>query len=252
MKELIIAARQRLDADPERRQAPTNLLEALLTETDETGKPFSDEVLLGNAVQILVAGEDTTAATLAWTVHVLCEHPDAVAALRDELGQVLGEHAIPTDVDMAGRLTQVDAVVQETLRLRSVSPLVFLESNKDVVLNGVAVPRGTWIIVLTRHAALSASHFESPLEFLPQRWLERTRAARDVSQRASIPFGAGTRVCPGRSLAMLEMRAALAMLYTSFDVERVGRAERVDERYAFIVEPVALEVKLRPRVRSTA
>jgi cytochrome P450 len=99
-----------------------------------------------------------------------------------------------------------------------------------------------------RHAAPSPLHFERPKEFLPDRWHARAREARDPSQRVSIPFGSGARVCPGRSLAMLEMRAAMALLYANFDVERVGAAERVGERYAFIVEPVALAVKLRPRL----
>lgn len=252
VNELIAATRQRLDADPERRQTPTNLLEALLTETDEEGRPFSDELILGNAMQILVAGNDTTAATLAWAVHLMCEHPEAVAALREQVDQVLGAKPFPDSVEAANLMTRVDAIVHETLRLRSVSPLVFLESNKDVVMNGVAVPRGTWIIVLTRHAAMSSTNFERPRDFLPERWQERARDVRDASQRVSIPFGSGARVCPGRALAMLEMRAALAMLYAGFDIERVGAAERVGEHYMFIVEPVALEVKLRPRARRSA
>lgn len=118
------------------------------------------------------------------------------------------------------------------------------------MLNGVAVPRGTWIIVLTRHAAMSPVHFERPKEFLPERWQDRAREARDASQRVSIPFGSGARACArGAGLAMLEMRAALAMLYASFDIERVGAPDRVGEHYMFIVEPVALQVKLRPRQR---
>lgn len=252
LKALIAATRARLDAEPERRETPTNLLEALLTETDEEGRPFSDELILGNAMQILVAGNDTTAATLAWAVHLMCEHPDAVAALREQVDQVLGARPFPDNVQAANLLTRVDAIVHETLRLKSVSPLVFLESNNDVMLNGVAVPRGTWIIVLTRHAAMSPAHFESPKAFLPERWLDRAPGARDASQRVSIPFGSGSRVCPGRSLAMLEVRAALALLYGGFDIERVGPAERVGERYMFIVEPVALQVKLRPRARRSA
>lgn len=244
LQKLIAATRARLDADPLRRESPANLLEALLTERDEQGRPLSDELIVGNALQILVAGEDTTAATLAWVVHLLCEHPDAVATLRDELHRVLGANPFPTDVEMAGRLSKIDAIVQEVLRMRSVTPLVLLETNKDVMLDGLALPRGTWVIILTRPAGLDAAHFERPLEFLPERWQSR---AGDEVRRASIPFGSGARICPGRSLAMLEMRAALAMLYAGFDVERVGSAELVGERFAFIVEPVALQVKLRLR-----
>jgi cytochrome P450 len=254
LMDLIATTRQRLEADPARRQAPANLLEALLIEPDEQGRPLSDELILGNALQVLLAGEDTTAATLAWTVHLLCEHPEAVAALREELHRVLGANPFPTDAEMAGQLSQLDAIVHETLRIRSVTPLVLLESNKDVVVDGVAVPAGTWVVLLTRFPALEAAHFERPLEFLPERWRDRARDGSDAgeaSQRASSPFGGGPRICPGRALALLEMRVALAMLYSGFDVERVGSADRVGERFAFIVEPVALQVKLRPRARTS-
>jgi cytochrome P450 len=252
LEELIAATRLRLETQSEQPQAPTNLLEALLLETDEQGRPMSDELILGNALQVLLAGEDTTAATLAWAVHLMCEQPEAVARLREELDRVLGAHAFPTDPEMAGRLSQIDTIVHETMRLRSVTPLMLLQSNKDVVVNGVAIPGGTWIILLMRYPALEAAHFERPLDFLPRRWEGGSGQASDAadgSERACCPFGGGARICPGRTLAMLEMRAALATLYSSFDVERVGSADQVGERFAFIVEPVSLQVKLRPRAR---
>ncbi|HVZ33650.1 MAG TPA: cytochrome P450, partial [Polyangiaceae bacterium] len=81
------------------------------------------------------------------------------------------------------------------------------------------------------------------LEFRPERWLPRA----SESLQASIPFGSGARVCPGRALALLEARVALAMLYRNFDVQRVGAATEVGERFAFILEPVGVRVKLRRR-----
>ena len=62
-----------------------------------------------------------------------------------------------------------------------------------------------------------------------------------------LPFGSGPRICPGRALAMLEMRVVLATLYASFDVERVGAKEAVRERYSFTVGPEGLRVRLRRR-----
>ena len=62
-----------------------------------------------------------------------------------------------------------------------------------------------------------------------------------------IPFGSGPRMCPGRSLAFLEMQVVLAMLYRNFEVERVGRAEDVEEVYAFAVYPRGIRVKLHRR-----
>ena len=72
---LLTAARARLEADPERAQKPSNFIEAMITAVDEDGKPFSDDVILSNLVTMLIAGEDTTAFTLAWAVHLLCDSP---------------------------------------------------------------------------------------------------------------------------------------------------------------------------------
>jgi len=248
LSRLIAEARQRLDAEPTRADKRSDLLSAMLLARDEAGQPFSDELILGNALQVLVAGQDTTAATLAWAVHLLCEQPDVVAWLREEVDAVVGSASVVESAEEAARLVRVDAVLQEALRLRSSSPVIFLESVTDVVLDGVSVPRGTWVLALTRVAALRDEHFARAQEFLPERWLDAAPVAESGS-RGHIPFGSGSRICPGRALALTEMRVALAMLYGNFDVQRVGPPEQVGERFAFIVEPTRLRVKLQPRVR---
>jgi cytochrome P450 len=247
MTGLIRGARQRLDEDPRGAEAPANLLEAMLATRDEAGQPFAEELMVGNALQILVAGEDTTASTLAWAVHHLCDRPDASLAVQEELDRALGGAAGPSDVETYNRLQQINGVVQESLRLRSVAPIVFLEANADVTLNGMVVPQGTWLIMLTRIAALSSAHFERPLEFRPERWLDSAAEPGVGKATTHMPFGSGPRICPGRALALLELRMALSMLYENFEVERVGRSEQVGERFLFIVEPTHLKVRLHPR-----
>ena len=62
-----------------------------------------------------------------------------------------------------------------------------------------------------------------------------------------MPFGSGPRICPGRSLALLEMKVLLAMLYHSFEVERIGSAAAVTEQFAFTMSPTGLKVRLIAR-----
>jgi cytochrome P450 len=193
---------------------------------------------------MLLAGEDTTAYTLAWAVHHLCDAPDAVARLRAEADALLGGEPAAREIETAHRLTFAGAVASETMRLRPVAPLLFLTANEDVVVADVAVPRGTWVGILTRPPAVDARHFADPERFRPERWLEHGAAPHEPG--ASIPFGSGPRICPGRSLALLEMKVLLAMLYGGFEVERAGGAE-VRERFAFTMAPVGLRVRLRRR-----
>ena len=96
-----------------------------------------------------------------------------------------------------------------------------------------------------RRAILITS--SSPRPSGPAAGSAKHAGAHDVS--AHIPFGSGPRICPGRGLALLEMKLLLSMLYRNFNVERVGGAEGVRENFAFAMSPVGLKVRLRRRSR---
>jgi cytochrome P450/nitrite reductase/ring-hydroxylating ferredoxin subunit len=245
--ELVSAARERLDADPARAAAPANFLEAMIVARDADGRPFSDDVIFGNALTMLLAGEDTTAYTLAWAVHHLCEAPRAAAAIAAEMTEVLGGRPLPRDIDEAGKLSYATAVSNESMRLRPVAPMFFHEPVRDVVIGDLAVPKGTMTILLSRPPVLDEKRFRDPHAFAPERWIAGWEGAHDPS--VNVPFGSGPRICPGRALAILEMRVVLAALYGTFEVERVGKAEEVKELMAFTMMPVGLRVRLRRRRR---
>lgn len=247
LRDRLQQARADLQTHPERAEHPVNFLEAMIVAKDENGAPFSEAVIVGNALTMLVAGEDTTANTLAWAVHHLCDQPDARAELRREADAVFeGRHGAPRDLDQANALTYAGAVAQETMRLRPVAPLLFLEPLRDVVLEGVAIPRGTTIVLLTRPPAVAADVPEAN-RFLPERWLAKTPADQREGTARAIPFGSGPRICPGRSLALLEMRVVLASLYRNFDIERTVTASRIGERFAFSMSPTLLPARVRLR-----
>ncbi|MGQ0648037.1 MAG: cytochrome P450 [Gemmatimonadaceae bacterium] len=243
----IADARKRLDADPDRAEHPANFLESMIASRDAEGRPFSDDVIFGNAMTMLLAGEDTTAYTLVWAVHQLCDAPEAVARLRHEADALLGGEPMAPDIATADRLAYAGAVANEAMRLRPVAPFLVLEANRDVVVGDVAIPQGTWVSLLTRLPAIDSRHFAAPDEFRPERWMGEgaTRGAHEPS--AHIPFGSGPRICPGRTLAMLEMKVVLSMLFTGFDVERVGEARDVTELFAFTMAPQGVRVRLRLR-----
>ena len=242
LDEVIADARARLAADPLRAEAPANFLEAMLCERDESGQPFSGAALFGSAMTMLIAGQDTTSSALAWSVHHLSRNPAARARLRAEADTVLGDARVPDGVARAERLRYAAAVVNETLRLTPVVPLLYLETNEDTAVGDVAVPRGTAVILLTR-PRLRQGVFGAADDFRPERWLDEERGALAHDPTAHIPFGSGPRLCPGRSLALLEARVALATLFRSFDVEPIGGG--VAERYTSILVPAGLSVRLR-------
>ena len=247
-------ARQRLGAQPELRLHPSNLLEAMLLAADLPDSGVDDRDVAGNVLTMLLAGEDTTANTIAWMVHLLHDNPAAMQRARDEVRAVSaagGVQGAGFSLDELDRLEFVEACIHETMRLKPVGPLNVLQALRDTEVAGVQVPRGTMLWCVMRHDTLAHKHFPQPERFDPQRWLESRDgiASATAAKRVSMPFGAGPRVCPGRFLALLEMKMALAMLLTRFDIVSVqgvgGALPR--EHLAFTMAPVGLTMVLRER-----
>jgi cytochrome P450/nitrite reductase/ring-hydroxylating ferredoxin subunit len=243
LEQLVAEGRARLAAESGRVDQPSNFLEAMLSARDEAGRPFADAVIFGNLLTMLLAGEDTTAYTLGWAVHQLCDSPESVTALRAEL-DALGDADVPPDFESAVRLAYAGAIANETMRLRPVAPMLFLQPNVPTDIGDVRVTPGTPVAVMTRPPALDAQNFERPRAFLPGRWIE---AAGAHEPSAHIPFGSGPRLCPGRTLALLEMKVVLATLYKNFEVVRHGAASDVKENFSFTMSPVGLRVTMRRR-----
>jgi cytochrome P450 len=132
------------------------------------------------------------------------------------------------------------------MRLKPVAPFLAFEALEDLAVDDVLVPKGTWLDILIRLPAVAPEHFAEPELFRPERWLPDRPAGAHVAG-ASMPFGSGPRICPGRTLALLEMRIVLATLVRNFDLERVGSAEEVREHFAFTMSPSNLRVRLRAR-----
>jgi cytochrome P450/nitrite reductase/ring-hydroxylating ferredoxin subunit len=246
MTELVVTERARL-AGARTSDRPSTFLEAMLTARDDAGRRFPDETIFGNLMTMLVAGEDTTANTLTWAVHHVCDNPEWAVAMRREADGLLEHSDAAADLETAGRLVVAGAVAEEAMRLRPVAPILIHFAKKETVIGDLRVPVGTGVAVLTRPAAVKSENFDQPEAFRPQRWLGGEAGAHDPS--VHMPFGTGPRICPGRVHALLEMKLLLSTLYKNFDVERVGGGEDVRETFAFAMSPVGVEARLRRRPR---
>ena len=245
----IAQARARLRADPELRLHPRNLLEAMLNAADQGGSGVDDHDVAGNVLVMLIAGEDTTANTLAWMLHLLHRNPQALAKAREEVRRLAPDPARFTP-EQIGALAYIEACAHETMRLKPVAPLLPVQAVRDTMLGDVEVPAETIVVGLMRHDALDAGHFVEPNAFIPERWLASATQTPSATsaKRVSMPFGAGPRVCPGRYLALTEMKLAMAMLLGAFEIESVDTPDGRDapEHLAFTMGPLGLRMQLRP------
>ena len=121
------------------------------------------------------------------------------------------------------------------------------------VVGDVQVQTGMLVMCLTRRDSVADAPVPQSAQFQPERWLPgATGAAAQMTagaRRTSMPFGAGPRICPGRYLARLEMKMAIATLLSHFDIDRVSAPDGQPpaERPAFTMTPVGLRLRQLPR-----
>lgn len=237
VQDFIAQARARIAADPALRERPTNLIEAMIVARDNPASGLDDGDVAGNVLTMLLAGEDTTANTLAWMIYLLHRHPHVLARAREEVGGRIEKY------EQAATLPFIEACINETMRLKPVAPILMLQSTRDTVVADIAVPARTLLMCLMRAGATDERRFPDAQTFDPARWL--SGASASSPKRVAMPFGAGPRLCPGRYLALLEMKMVMAMLLAEFDIEAVSGDAR--EQLAFTMAPVGLKLKLRAR-----
>jgi cytochrome P450 len=234
-------ARERIAARPELRDAPENFLEGMVAAQEKEGT-FDDEEILANVFTLLLAGEDTTSHTMAWTISALATMPEVQARWAEEARDVLGEDLYPTAYETVERLPYGEGVLRESMRLKSVAPIGSAEPLADTEVAGIAMPAGTKILLLTRKAGLR--DVDRAPEFRPERWLDDGDAP---DQKSFLTFGAGPRFCPGRNLAFLEAKTALAMIARNFEISLDPAAAPVTELLGFTMSPKGLRVRLHER-----
>ena len=240
--EFVEQAKARLAADPARAAQPANMLEAMLTAAAEPDSGVSERDVAGNVLTMLLAGEDTTSNSLAWLIYLLRQHPAALDKAREEVLRVAPDLAAcsPAQLD---QLDYLDACVQEAMRLKPPAPYMPLEALHDTVVGDVQLTKGAVVWCVLRHDSVDDAHFPRAAQFEPERWLGA------VDKKVGMPFGAGPHMCPGRYLALLEIKIAMAMLLANFEiesVEAVGGGEP-EEVMGFVMSPGELAMRLRVR-----
>jgi cytochrome P450 len=241
-------ARERMRQQPELRQKPTNMLESMIAASDDPETDFNDTEVISNAILSVVGGEDSTSNSMAWMVNLLAQNPAAAAALTAEVDKVLGDAPLASEWDLMKQFPYLEAVHSESQRLRAVAPLLGLVSNADCVVADTFIPKDTLVIVSTVGEAQDETQFPQPELFQPERWIFEQKPHRDEDPaRMLFPFGGGTRMCPGRFLAMTEIKMVISMLMRNFELELDTSAPPVEQVLNFFMGPSAVPVRLKLR-----
>ncbi|KUL41541.1 cytochrome P450 [Actinoplanes awajinensis] len=199
-----------------------DVLSRLIVSTSAEADPeVGRQRLRDELVTLLLAGHETTASTLSWTLHLIDKHPEVRERLRQEAVEVLGDRA-PVFEDLH-RLTYTSMVLEEAMRL---FPPVWILPRKSLeadVVGGYRVPAGSDVLICPYTLHRHPEFWPEPDRFDPERF-DRSRAS-DRPRYAYIPFGAGPRFCVGNHLGLMEAAFVLATLVRDLRLESPpGRA----------------------------
>ena len=195
----------------ERRQSGkerNDFLSILLHARYEDGGAMDDEQLMEECLTLFAAGHETTATTLTWAWHLLCQHPDAYRKVQQEVDSVL-QGRTPTYADVE-HLPYCLQVFKEAMRLYPAAYSIAREALHDVDINGYVVPKGHIVLISPYTLHRKPEYFAEPEKFVPERFAPERE--KQIPRYAYLPFGAGPRICIGNYFATMEGHLLLAML----------------------------------------
>lgn len=189
---------------------------------------------------------------MEWAIAELLRHPNILAQAQEELDSVVGKDRLVTESDLA-QLPFLQAIVKENFRLHPSTPLSLPRiADESCEVNGYLIPKGSTLLVNVWAISRDPDTWPSPLEFKPERFLEKP----DVDVRGNdfevIPFGAGRRICAGMSLGLRMVQLLTATLIHAFDFDlangQLAEALNMEEAYGLTLqrlEPLLLHPKPR-------
>jgi cytochrome P450 len=190
-----------------------DLLSLLLQAREEDGSGLSDKELRDEVMTLLLAGHETTANTLSYTLYLLAQNPEAEERLYAELRQVLNGR--PAEASDMHRLPYTEMVLKESMRLYPPAWAIGRKAISAFELLGYQFPAGTNVFMPQWIVHRDARYYPNPERFEPERWRELADT-RALPKFAYLPFGGGPRVCVGAGLALTEATVVLAAFVQRF------------------------------------
>ena len=194
-----------------------DLLSMLLNARDEDGSGMTDTQLRDEIITLFLAGHETTAIALSWTLYLLSQHAGVRSKLLEESESVLKDRN--ASVDDLANLKYAEMVILESMRLYPPAYGYGREAISDCEIGGYHVPAGTTIFLSQYVTHRDPRFFDNPLEFHPERWADDL--LKRIPKYAYFPFSGGPRQCIGNSFAMMEAELLMVTILRAFQLDLV-------------------------------
>ena len=210
---------------------------------EDTGEGMTTRQLLDETKILFVAGHETSANALAWTLYLLAQHPDALARIRTEVEEISQGKALQAE-DLRN-LTYTTQVIEESMRLYPPAWITDRMSLDNDECLGYRYPAGTMIGVFIYGTHHNPELWDAPHEFRPERFSPEARKSRPAY--AYFPFGGGPRLCIGNSFAMMEMQLVISKMASRYDLELLPGQEITPHPLVTLRPRNGIKMRLRPR-----
>ncbi|KAK0603461.1 hypothetical protein LWI29_005194 [Acer saccharum] len=205
-------------------QSQNTMIDHLLSLQETQPEYYTDQIIKGLVLVMLLAGTDTSAVTLEWAMSNLLNHPDMMKKARAELEAQVGQQRLIEEPDLS-KLQYLQCIISETLRLYPAIPLLLPHvPSSDCTVGGYDVPADTLLMVNAWAIHRDPNLWEDPMSFKPERFKSHVDGGDQLGHML-IPFGMGRRACPGMGLAQRVMGLTLGSLIQCFEWERVDDKE---------------------------
>jgi cytochrome P450 len=216
-----------------RHQAPGNdLLQTLMDARYSDGEGMSDELVLSESMQLLVAGHETSSNALAWLLYLLSSRMDCLEKLRQEFDSVLGD--APLSYGDVPRLEFATQIIQEALRLYPPFWMIDRAAVADDRVGDLAIPRGSTVIVFVYGAHHASRYWDQPERFDSERFTKAHE--KEQTPFSYLPFGGGPRGCIGGNYAMLQILMILSILLRKYDFQ-LSPGQTIEAQPMVILRP---------------
>ena len=200
------------------RRNATGKFDDLLTmlmevEDADTRERMTDKQLRDEVLTIFIAGHETTANALAFTLYLLAKNPEAKKRLQKEIDELFTGREMT--FEKLQKLEYTTMVIKESMRLYPPAWMVPREAAKDDVIGGYQIKKGDKVLTSPYAMQRSPRYWKNPDAFMPERFTAENM--KDMPRYAYYPFGGGARMCVGNNFAMMEMQIVLAKICAHFD-----------------------------------
>jgi cytochrome P450 len=223
----LIADRKKLN---ERRN---DLLDMLLdARYEDTGEPMEEEQMIDEIMVLIIAGHETTANALAWTLYLLAHHPDEYHKLKEKTSNITLRESVTSEA--------LNCVIQESMRLYPpawISDRISLQEDR---FNSYTYPAGTIVVLFYFGMHRNPKYWTYPEKFVPDRFLKAN--LEKVKQKAYYPFGLGPRLCIGNNFAMAEMTIFLRAFVQRFALAPGSNTPRINALVTLKPDKILLEL----------